>query len=88
MAKEVSPDENYREYKLAAGQYTPFYVQYPSDGFHKFMYTNGMAEYINRQGEGGENPALMCLYLNADNEVVYGYEEYTPRLSMNYGGTT
>jgi len=88
MAKEVSPDENYREYKLAAGQYTPFYVQYPSDGFHKFMYTNGMAEYINRQGEGEENSALMYLYLNADNEVVYGYEKYTPRLSMNYGGNT
>ena len=74
----VIPDENYREYKLAAGQYTPFYVQYPSDGFHKFMYTNDMAEYINRHGEDEENTALMYLYLNADNEVVYGYEEYTP----------
>ena len=73
----VIPDENYREYKLAAGQYTPFYVQYPSDGFHKFMYTNDMAEYINRHGEE-ENTALMYLYLNADNEVVYGYEVYTP----------
>lgn len=78
MVREVIPDENYREYKLAAGQYTPFYVQYPSDGFHKLMYTNDMAEYINRNGEDEESSALMYLYLNTDNEVVYGYEEYTP----------
>ena len=73
----VIPDENYREYKLAR-EYTPFYVQYPSDGIHKFLYTNDMAEYMNRHGEDDENVALMYLYLNADGEVVYGYEEYTP----------
>ncbi len=78
----VAVDDDYRSYKLADGGSTPFYVQYPEDGFHRLRQAFELDEYINRFGNGNDNEndntCLMYLYLNADDEVVYGFEEYTP----------
>ena len=74
----VIPDRNYREYKLAEGSNTPFYMQYPEDGAHRLYYAYDMDEYMNRSDDSEENTCMMYLYLNEDDEVVYGFEEYTP----------
>ncbi|MCR5733231.1 MAG: hypothetical protein K6G22_01370 [Lachnospiraceae bacterium] len=69
----VVPEESEKTYKLAEGSYTPFYVQYPEDSFHKLYFAYDIDEYM-----GDFESAGMYLYLNEDDEVVYGYEIYTP----------
>ncbi len=76
---ELVPAENgYRSYKLAQGSNTPLYVQYPEDKFHRLFFAYDFDEYLNRYGDDEENTCLMTLYLNEDDEVVYGYEMYVP----------
>lgn len=74
----VPAEKGYRTYKLAQDGYTPFYVQYPKDNFHRLYFAYDFKEYINRFGDEEENTCLMNLYLNEDDEVVYGYEQYVP----------
>ncbi len=69
----VIPEDSEKTYKLAEGDYTPFYVQYPSDGFHKLYHAWDIGDYLSSFGSTG-----MFLFLNEDDEVVYGYEVYTP----------
>ena len=74
----VPAEKGYSTYKLAQGAYTPFYVQYPEDHFHRLYFAYDFSEYINRSDDEEENTCLMNLYLNEDDEVVYGYEQYIP----------
>lgn len=74
----VPVEKDHRTYKLAQGGYTPFYVQYPEDNFHRLFFSYDMDDYMNRFGDDEDNTCLMTLYLNEDNEVVYGYEVYVP----------
>ncbi len=74
----VVPDKNYRKYILADRNNTPFYMQYPEDGAHRLYYGYNLKEYMNRFDDDDESSCMMYLYLNEDDEVVYGFEEYTP----------
>ena len=74
----VAVDDEYREYRLAEGSETPFYMQYPEDGFHRLFQAFELDRYINRYSDDPDNSCLMYLYLNEDDEVAYGYEVYTP----------
>ncbi len=74
----VPAEKGFSTYKLAQGSYTPFYMQYPEDKFHRLYYSYNMDEYMNGYGRDEDNTFLMTLYLNEDDEVVYGYEEYVP----------
>lgn len=72
----VYPDNKLHEYKLADGDATPFYVQYPNDGIHRLYTASSLEDYMGKASN--ENVRLMKLYLNEDDEVVYAYEMYTP----------
>ncbi len=74
----VYPDDNFKEYRLASGSDTPFYVRYPKDNFHQLYHAYDFDDYSGGSGQKDTWTGLMDLYLNADGEVVYGYEIYTP----------
>ncbi len=74
----VAVDDEYHAYKFADGGTTPFYMQYPEDNYHRLYQAFELDKYVNRYSNDPDNSCLMYLYLNADNEVVYGFEEYTP----------
>ena len=72
----VMPDKNFRDYTLAEGGDTPFYIQYPEDGARRLNYAFELGKYIKKYDD--DDSRMMYLYLNEDGEVVYGFEEYTP----------
>lgn len=72
----VSPDKTFHEYKLAEGDETPFYTQYPKDKIHSYRTAYDLKEVMGEPSE--DTSRLTQLYLNKNDEVVYGYEVYTP----------
>ena len=73
----VYPDRGFKKYRLT-GSDTPFYVMYPEDSFHKLYHAYDFDEYSGKNGNTDDWTGIMDLYLNDNNEVVYGYEIYTP----------
>ncbi len=71
----VSPDNKYRNYRLAYGDSTPFYIQYPKDKVHSYNTAYALGRLMESENA---DTRLMQLYLNDSDEVVYAYEVYTP----------
>ena len=59
----VSPDNTYRTYRLAYGDYTPFYIQYPDDKFHSFKTAYELTEHLRR---------CFCTITVIDNKYCHG----------------
>ncbi len=72
----VSPDDTFHDHRLAEGMETPFYIVYPEDKIHSYRTAYDLKEVMGEPSD--ETSKLMQLYLNKQDEVVYGYEVYTP----------
>ncbi len=72
----AAPDKEYSDYVIADPAGCPFYVQFPEDGFHKYLDEDGFNAYANRYEDS--MGCMMNLYLNEKDEVVLASEIYTP----------
>ena len=73
----VFPDNKFHEYKLAYGDETPFYVQYPTDNYQTLNLAYQLEDYYGVPASE-DSTRLFQLYLDKNDEVLYGFEVYTP----------